>query len=69
MHWSQTPACLEVSSNPEDLDYMDQVCLIRVAAKLSRAVALQELSLRPMVYRLFVGGCLLFHLSIRVDNV
>ncbi len=38
--------CLEVSSNPEDLD---QVCLIRVGAKLSRAVALQELSLRPMV--------------------
>ncbi len=41
--------CLEVSSNPEDLEYLDQVCLIRVEAKLSRAVALQELSLGPMV--------------------
>ncbi len=41
--------CLEVSSDPEDLDYLDQVCLIRVGAKLCRAVALQELSLKPML--------------------
>ncbi len=40
--------CLEVACNPVDLDYLDQVCLIRVVAKLCRAVALQELSLRPM---------------------
>ncbi len=32
--------CLEVSSDPEDLDYLDQVCLIRVGAKLCKAVAL-----------------------------
>ncbi len=37
-----------VSSNPEELDYLDQVCLIRVGAKLCRAVALQELS-RPVL--------------------
>ncbi len=42
--------CLGVSSNPEDLDYLDQVCLIRVGAELCKAVALQELSLRPLVY-------------------
>ncbi len=42
--------CSEVSCNPEDLDWLDQVCLIRVGAKLCRAVALQELSLRPMLY-------------------
>ncbi len=40
--------CLEVSSNPEELDSLDQVCLISVGAKLCRAVALQEWSLRPM---------------------
>ncbi len=33
----RTDTCLEVSSDPEDLD---QVCLIRVGAKLCRAVAL-----------------------------
>ncbi len=43
-----THTFLGVSSDPEDLDYLDRVCLIRVGAKLSRAVALQELSLRPM---------------------
>ncbi len=40
---------LEVSSNPEDIDYLDQACLIRVGAKLCRAVALLELSLRTML--------------------
>uniref|UniRef100_A0A8C1NPG8 Regucalcin n=1 Tax=Cyprinus carpio TaxID=7962 RepID=A0A8C1NPG8_CYPCA len=45
-----THTCLEVSSNPEELDELDQVCLIRVGAKLCRAVALQELSLRPLNY-------------------
>ncbi len=54
-HWSQTQfleghTCLEVSSDPEELDYLNQVCLIRVGAKLCRAVALQELSLRTMLY-------------------
>ncbi len=28
--------CLEVSSDPEDLDYLDLGCLIRVGAKLCR---------------------------------
>ncbi len=41
--------CLEVSSNPEDIDYLDQVCLIRVGTKLCRAMALQEFSLRPVL--------------------
>ncbi len=45
-----THTCLEVSSDPEELDYLVQVCLIRVGAKLRRAVALQELSLRPVHY-------------------
>jgi len=44
-----THTCLEVSIDPEDLDYLDQVCLIRVGAKLCRAMALQELSLRPLL--------------------
>jgi len=39
---------LEVSSNPEDLYSLDQVHLIRVEAKLCRAVALQELSLTTL---------------------
>ncbi len=37
---------LVISNDPEELD---QVCLIRVGAKLCRAVALQEPSLRPML--------------------
>ncbi len=41
--------CMEVSSNPEDLDYLDQVCLIRVVAKLCRAVAFQEFWFKPML--------------------
>ncbi len=45
-----THSCLDVSSNPEELDYLVQVCLIRVGAKLRRAVALHELSLRPVHY-------------------
>ncbi len=45
-----THSCLEVSSDPEELDYLVQVCLIRVGAKLRRAVALHELSLRPVHY-------------------
>ncbi len=40
---------LEVSSNPEYIDYLDPACLIRVGAKLCRAMALQEFSLRPVL--------------------
>ncbi len=71
--WSQTQfleglssaqfnhTCREVSSNPEDLDYLDQVCLIRVGAKLCRAVALQELGLRPMIWHVIVQGSATFN--------
>ncbi len=40
--------CPEVSSNPEDVDSLVQVYLIRVGAKLCRIVALQELNLTPL---------------------
>ncbi len=47
---------LEVSSDSEELDYLDQVCLNRVGAKLCRAVALQELSLRPIIHMHYMHG-------------
>ncbi len=47
--FSSTHTCFEVSINPEELDYLDQMCLIRAGAKLCRDVALQELSLRPLI--------------------
>ncbi len=49
---ASTSSKSEVSWDTEDLDYLDQVCLIRVGVKLCRAVALQELSLnhRSMIY-------------------
>lgn len=42
-------ADLVVSSSLEHLNYLDQMCLIRVGAKLYRAAALHESSLRPML--------------------
>ncbi len=39
---------LDVSSNPEDIDYLDQVCLIRGGAKLSRAVEFETNALKPL---------------------
>lgn len=42
--------CLDVSSNPEEIDYLVQVCLIRIGAELCRIVALQEQDLKPMLF-------------------
>ncbi len=41
---------MQISFKPEGLNYLDQVCLIRVASKLCRAPALLKMSLTPIIW-------------------
>ncbi len=59
---------MSFSNKPKLHDYLEQVCLIRVASKLCRAPALQEFDTRDLCKQKLIFCCLLFKYNILVKR-